>query len=89
MDLFVLPSAQPEPFGGVVMEAMGMGLPVIATQIGGSLEQVADGVTGYLVPPSDPLALADRLEPLLRNADLRAAMGNAGRLRPVEALRHE
>lgn len=84
MDLFVLPSAQPEPFGGVVMEAMGMGLPVIATQIGGSLEQVADGVTGYLVPPSDPLALADRLEPLLRNPDLRAAMGTAGRLRLAE-----
>ncbi len=84
MDVFVLPSAQPEPFGGVVMEAMGMGVPVIATNIGGSLEQVADGETGYLVPPGDPAALAEKLEPLLRDAELRARMGAAGRQRIAE-----
>ncbi len=84
MDVFVLPSAQPEPFGGVVMEAMGMGVPVIATNIGGSLEQVADGETGYLVPPGDPAALAAKLEPLLRDAGLRARMGAAGRRRMTE-----
>ncbi len=54
MDIFVLPSAYPEPFGGVVMEAMSMGLPVIATNLGGSLDQVVEGVTGFLVPPADP-----------------------------------
>ena len=81
MNVFVLPSAQPEPFGGVVMEAMCMGLPVVATNIGGSVEQVADGETGYLVVPGDAVALADKLELLLRDAALRTRFGQAGRRR--------
>jgi len=84
MSVFVLPSAQPEPFGGVVMEAMCMGLPVIATNIGGSIEQVADGESGWLVPPGDPVALADKLETLLRDETLRAQFGAAGRRRIAE-----
>jgi glycosyltransferase involved in cell wall biosynthesis len=84
MDIFVLPSAQPEPFGGVVMEAMCMGLPVIATNVGGSLEQVADGETGFLIPPGDAEVLADKLELLLRDADLRKRLGEAGRRRVAE-----
>jgi len=78
MDVFVLPSAQPEPFGGVVMEAMSMGVPVIATAIGGSLDQVADGVTGFLIPPSDPQALAEKIELLIRDPALRSRMAQAG-----------
>ncbi len=84
MSIFVLPSAQPEPFGGVVMEAMCMGLPVIATNIGGSTEQVADGESGWLVPPNDPAALADKLEMLLRDEALRKFFGEAGRRRIAE-----
>ena len=84
MDIVALPSAQPEPFGGVVMEAMSMGLPVIATGIGGSIEQVIDGETGYLVQPGDPAALAERLERLLGNEVLRRSFGDAGRRRVVE-----
>ena len=84
MNIFVLPSAQPEPFGGVVMEAMCMGLPVIATNIGGSTEQVADGESGWLVPPNDPAALADKLETLLRDEALRKSFGEAGRRRIAE-----
>ena len=84
MDIFVLPSAQPEPFGGVVMEAMCMGLPVIATNIGGSVEQVADGETGWLVPPNDPVALAEKLELLLRDEVARTRFGAAGRRRIAE-----
>jgi glycosyltransferase involved in cell wall biosynthesis len=84
MDVFVLPSAQPEPFGGVVMEAMAMGVPVIATNIGGSTDQVAEGVTGFLVPPSDPGALANRIERLLRDAVLRSQLGEAGPRRIAE-----
>ena len=84
MDVLVLPSAQPEPFGGVVMEAMCMSLPVIATAIGGSVEQVADGETGFLVPPADPDALADRLAKLIQDAALRQRCGAAGRARVVE-----
>ena len=84
MSIFVLPSAQPEPFGGVVMEAMCMGLPVIATNIGGSTEQVADGESGWLVPPGDPAALADKLEMLLRDETMRKTFGEAGRRRIAE-----
>ena len=84
MSIFVLPSAQPEPFGGVVMEAMCMGLPVIATNIGGSTEQVADGESGWLIPPNDPAALADKLETLLRDEALRKRFGEAGRRRIAE-----
>lgn len=78
MDLLALTSAQPEPFGNVVMEAMGMGVPVIATNIGGSLDQVVDGITGFLIPPANPEALAEAIEKLIKNAELRRQMGAAG-----------
>lgn len=84
MDIAVLPSAQPEPFGGVVMEAMCMSMPVVATNVGGSIEQVADGVTGFLVPPADPVALADKLERLVKDPALRQRFGAAGRSRIIE-----
>lgn len=81
MDIFVLPSAQAEPFGLVVLEAMAMGCPVVATAIGGPLSIVAEGETGFLVPPGDAQVLADRLEVLLRDAALRERMMAAGRTR--------
>lgn len=81
MDVFVLPSAQPEPFGGVVIEAMAFGLPCVATNIGGSTDQVVDGETGYLVPPAEPEVLADRLESLVSDASRRRAFGRAARER--------
>lgn len=81
MDLFVLPSAQPEPFGGVVIEAMAYRLPVIATNIGGSPDQVAEGATGFLVPPADSEAIASKIELLASDPDLRRRLGAAGRER--------
>jgi glycosyltransferase involved in cell wall biosynthesis len=80
-DVLVLPSGQAEPFGGVVVEAMFMKKPVIATNVGGSAEQVIDGETGFLVPPRDAEALAARLLLLHDNPVLRRAMGEAGRRR--------
>ena len=77
MDLLAMTSVQPEPFGGVVMEAMSMGLPVIATSIGGSLEQVVDGVTGLFVPPGDTTALAAAVERLAGDRVARERMGKA------------
>jgi glycosyltransferase involved in cell wall biosynthesis len=77
MDVLALTSAQPEPFGNVVMEAMGMGVPVIATNIGGSLDQVVDGVTGLLVTPGDPAALAESIEKLMNDPNLRRQMSEA------------
>lgn len=61
-----------------------MGLPVVATNIGGSIQQVVDGETGYLIPPGDPAALAEKLEVLLRDKALCAKLGEAGRRRIVE-----
>jgi glycosyltransferase involved in cell wall biosynthesis len=77
MDALAMTSVQPEPFGGVVSEAMSLGLPVIATNLGGSLDQVLEGVTGLLVPPGDPAALADAIEKLMRDPGLRERMGVA------------
>lgn len=84
MDIFVLPSAQPEPFGGVVIEAMALGLPVIGTDIGGTTEQVADGETGLLVPPADPAALATAIAKLAEEPQRRRHMGASGRRRVAE-----
>lgn len=88
-DIFVLPSAQPEPFGGVVMEAMSLGLPVVGTSIGGTVEQIDDGKTGFLVPPADPQAIASKLEMLAQDEKLRAQMGEAARRRVGETFRLE
>ena len=84
MDIFVLPSAQPEPFGGVVMEAMALGLPVVGTAIGGTSEQIAEGETGLLVPPADAEALAEALARLVTSDASRHAMGQAARQRVAQ-----
>jgi glycosyltransferase involved in cell wall biosynthesis len=77
-DLLVLPSfAEGVPV--TLMEAMAARLPVVTTLVGGIPELVEDGVSGYLVPPGNPDILADRLETLLADPDLRARMGEAGR----------
>jgi glycosyltransferase involved in cell wall biosynthesis len=81
MDVFVLPSAQPEPFGGVVMEAMAMSLPVIGTRIGGTPEQIVEGETGMMYLPSDAPALAQRIVELYRDRERGRLMGEKGRER--------
>jgi glycosyltransferase involved in cell wall biosynthesis len=80
----LLPSVGPETFGMVVMEAMSTGRPVIASRIGGIIDLVADGETGFLVQPGDSLALQQAIEQLLADPDLRHRMGQAALCKVVE-----
>ena len=77
IDVLVAPAVE-EPYGMTVLEAGSYGLPVVATRSGGHTEMVLDGVTGLLVPPDDPKALAQALERLLNEA-LRASLGERAR----------
>ncbi len=72
-------STQPEAFGKVAIEAMAMGKPVIATAHGGSLETVIPGVTGWLVPPLDPKALAEAITAAVADQDHAVQLGRQGR----------
>jgi len=80
LDVLVLPSLS-EASGIVLLEAGALGVPVVATAVGGIPEVVEDGVTGILVPPGQPAALADAVTRLLRNPILARAMGVAARER--------
>jgi glycosyltransferase involved in cell wall biosynthesis len=75
----------PELLGFTAMEAMSCGAPVIATNVGGMSEVVVDGVTGYLIPPGDSMAIREKIGILIGNLLLRERLGMAGRER---ILRH-
>jgi glycosyltransferase involved in cell wall biosynthesis len=78
LDLLVLPSRS-EALGRVLIEAMAAGKPVIGTQIGGIPEVIEDGVTGLVVPPRSPDALAQAIIKILRDPNLAYRIGTAGR----------
>ncbi|HXA53315.1 MAG TPA: glycosyltransferase [Solirubrobacteraceae bacterium] len=80
MDILVNAS-DPEPFGIVLLEAMARGVPVVAVDAGGPAEFIAPGDSGLLARSGEPEALADAIEPLLREPALRARLGGAGRER--------
>jgi glycosyltransferase involved in cell wall biosynthesis len=77
LDIAVLPSLR-EAQGISILEAMARRLPVVASAVGGIPEVVADGVSGFLVPPADPPALAAAIARLATSPALRARMGEAG-----------
>ncbi|MBN1130778.1 MAG: glycosyltransferase [Chitinispirillaceae bacterium] len=79
-DLFVLASLF-EGMPNVVMEAMALGKAVVATDVNGARELMADGTTGLIVPPRDPAALAAAIAALLDDPARRAAFGEAGAAR--------
>jgi len=84
MDIFCLPSIR-EGLSLSALEAMALRKPVVASRVGGTPEVVADGVSGLLVEPANPEALAAALARLLRDHDLARRMGEAGRRR-VESI---
>jgi glycosyltransferase involved in cell wall biosynthesis len=78
-DAFVIPSTDHETFSIAACEAMSCQRPVVGTRVGGLPEVVRDGETGFLVPPGDAPALAERINTLLGDRALRERMGAAGR----------
>jgi len=89
LDICVVPSLWPEPFGIVAVEAMACGRPVIATRVGGLQEIVVDGETGFLVDPGDSEGFAQKLELLMDDPELRARMGQKGRERALENFTYD
>jgi glycosyltransferase involved in cell wall biosynthesis len=78
LDGLLLPSWE-EPFGRALIEAMALGVPVLATDVGGPSELIEDGREGYLLPPREPQRWAEAIERVARSDDGGAAMGLAGR----------
>ena len=78
MDIAVHPSLT-EALGQAVLEAMGVGTPVVATSVGGILDIVTTDVDGILVRPGDSQSLADGIIRLSQDAALRECMGRRGR----------
>jgi len=88
LDALMLPSSQ-EPFGRAVIEAMAMGVPVLATSVGGPAEIITDGLEGLLLAPGDPAAWAAAAALLSEDQLLCATMGAAGRRRVTQAFTAE
>jgi L-malate glycosyltransferase len=80
LDALLLPSWE-EPFGRALIEAMALGVPVIATNVGGPPEIVDEGVEGYLLPPREPAMWAEAIARLADHPEQASAMGEAGRRR--------
>ena len=80
-DVFVFPTFySSETFGLVILEAMQHSLPIISTKEGGIPDIILEGVNGFLVPKKNSKALADKLEVLIGNPELRNKMGLAGKM---------
>lgn len=78
LDVLVHASTKPEPFGRVLIEAMALGVPVVAARGGGVPEIVTDGVDGILVQPGDVAGIVHALDRLVANAETRIALASAG-----------
>jgi glycosyltransferase involved in cell wall biosynthesis len=88
-DVVVVPSVWPEPLSRVLLEAMQLGRPVVATRVGGTPEAVDDGVTGLLVERGDAAGLARAIAELCLDPERRLKMGAAARERAREVFRED
>jgi colanic acid/amylovoran biosynthesis glycosyltransferase len=84
-DIFVLSSLS-EGIANAVLEAMACGLPIVTTDCGGMREVIKDGLEGFIVPVRDAPAMADALEKLIVDKNLRSLMGAAARARILEGF---
>ncbi len=78
MDIFVQPSLS-EAFSQVIIEAMGVGLPVVATDVGGASEVIESGVNGLLIAPYDPASISHQVVRLYRDDERRRRIAEMGR----------
>lgn len=85
LDVLLLPSWE-EPFGRALIEAMALGVPVLATNVGGPPEIVTDGREGYLLAPREPAAWARAIRRVAESPDRGLEMGRAGRRRVEQAF---
>ena len=85
LDVLLLPSWE-EPFGRALIEAMALGVPVVATNVGGPPEILEDGREGYLVAPREPAAWAQAIRRIAEEPERGREMGAAGRRRVQEAF---
>jgi glycosyltransferase involved in cell wall biosynthesis len=85
LDVLLLPSSE-EPFGRVLVEAMSLEVPVLATTVGGPREIVRDGREGYLLEPGDPAAWAHAAARITADPQLAERLGRAGRERALAAF---
>jgi len=86
MDVFCLVPNRNEGFSNAILEAMAMGRPIIATDIGGNAEAVVDNETGFIIPPDNSDELASRIMLLYENAAKRREMGEKARQRAIEVF---
>jgi len=89
MDVIVHASISPEPFGMVLIEAMAMKKPVVATRMGGPLDIMLDERTGFLVSPGNAKEMADAIERLLADKELASDMGRDGKKRVLDMFTKE
>jgi glycosyltransferase involved in cell wall biosynthesis len=88
LDLLIHPANQ-EPLGRVLIEAAATGLPIIATDVGGTREILTHGQSGWLVPPADPEKLAQAILMVIQNPNLRRSLGAAARQAILEKFTAE
>ena len=86
IDIAVVPSTEPEPFGMVAIEAMLAHKPIVASNHGGLTEIIENNATGFLVTPNSVQDLVIALEKLIQNELLRKEMGEKGYLRVTTAF---
>ncbi|MDI9584114.1 MAG: glycosyltransferase [Acidobacteriota bacterium] len=88
MDILAVPTYR-EGFGNVFLEASAMEIPAVGTRVSGCMDAIADGLTGTLVPPRDPEALAEAIRAYLDDPELASTHARQGRARVLRSFRPE